>query len=451
MNEKKLLSLPSKAVVLYMLFTVFLLIFGPIKWKIPSYPKLLFFLTLYVGAFAFGYSYQRRKRMGILSQQKLACLCNPTNSHFGFLKTLPFKYVRLIFCVSCAFSIVRGLIVIKHLASVVNISALLNFDIASAYFERLEAASWGTWYILALNLMYVLELFWYILGILYYKRMKLRYKILFFITAIVNIIYNFMAGEMIGWGVYIFRLIPILLISIYSIRYSARDKTVEQKRTRIQQKKILYIMIALIIVFLMLFSLMQESRSDYLGYDELSYDERGTITMFIAEEQPWLIFNSIIYPMDFYITQGYCAMAHALELPPKFTYGIGHSRDLARYLRNYFGVDLTADTYPQRLEDAYGWDNGMFWPSAFTWFASDWTFWGIPILMFLFGMFLCNVWFATLFENSIIAVTLFSWLWVGIFFISANNQLFQSFEVCMGTISLIVLYTFRKALPKLVL
>lgn len=434
-----------------MLFTVFLLVFGPIKWKIPSYPKLIIVLLIYIGAFALGYAYQQHKWLARFRKEGIEPPCDPYAPTFGFLKELPFKSVRLAFLVSCAFSILRGSIVINRLAQVVNIEALLNFDIATAYFERLEAAPWGTWYILLLNMLYVLELFWYILGILYYKRMNLLYKVLFYITLAVNIVYNFLAGEMIRWGIYIFRLIPFLLLTMYTIKHSTKEKTAQEMKRVRQNKRMLRVVVILVIVFLLFFSFMQESRSDYMGYEELSYGERTEIAAFIEEERPWPILNDIIYPMDFYITHGYCAMAYAMELPPKFTFGIGHSRDLVRYLLNYTGINLTRDIYPQRLEDAYGWDNGMFWPSAFTWFASDWTFWGIPVLMFLFGMFLCNVWCAALFEKSITAITLFSWLWVGIFFISANNQLFQSFQTCMGTIVLIILYALRKTLPRFVI
>ena len=442
MREKKLLSYPLTTTVVYLLATVFLFVFGPIKWSVPSYPKVVIVLLIYILAFALGYLYRRNKILFRSNSTQLQELCDPDQKTFGILGGLDQRYIVFIFTVSCLYSIVRCGIFLVHFYGGINFSALFQMNLTEAYFDRLQSEVAGTWYILLLSLTHLLDTFWYILGILYFKKFHLGYKLLFLAALLMNVLLTANSGTMIDWAVFVFKLIPFFFIARYKSKYSS---SAQQKK---KNKRVGVVILVLAIAFVILFTTIQESRYQHLTGEELSY-ENDDLVYFIDEVKPWPILNSIVYPVDFYITHGYCGMAHALELPAEFTYGIGFSRDFAKNVKAYTGLDVSQKTYPQRLEDATGWDNGMYWPSAYTWFASDWTFWGIPLLMFLFGIFLCNVWYSALFENSIIATTLFSWLWIGIIFIPANNQLFQSFQMFMATVCLLVLYLFRKFLPKI--
>lgn len=444
MRERKLLSYPMKTTVIYLLFTILLFVFGPIKWNIPSYTKLVVTLLIYIASFAMGYRYQMQKKLHS-KEFPIEELSNPDSENFGFLKSVPFEKLSLIFVVSCAYSIIRNAIYTLHFYGSIDFTALLNIDLAGAYQGRLESAVQGRWYILILNYLYVFDLFWYIIGILYYKKMSGKYKLLFFATIAFNALYTVMGGTLISWAVFIFKLVPFFFLERY------KSKTSTKRKDKKKSKRRTLLIIVLCLAFLMLFSYVQEARLKQFGLDadDFTYDS-GTIAPFIDKEVDLPILNTAIKFMNFYLVHGYCGMAYAMELPPEFTYGIGFSRDLARNVNAFFGFDVSGFTYPQRVSDAYGWDNGFCWPSAFTWFASDWSFYGLPIFMFLFGMFLCNVWYSALYEKSIISVVLSSWLWVGIIFLPANNQLFQSFNMFMATTALLVLYLFRKQLPKIV-
>ena len=428
--------------VIYLLFTILLFAIGPIRWNIPSYPKLISVLLVYICFFAFGYVFQARKKMSnksFMANERL----NPDSDRCGFLADTFTSSISLVFTISCIYSIIRCSVLMIHLYGSIDFSMLFSFDLGESYFERLHSSVQGRWYVLALNLINVLDVFWYVLGIIYYKRLPIHYKLLLYVTILFNVLYNLMGGTMISWAIYIFRLIPFLFLESYRSSYST-----DRKKKRKSKKRILLIAIC-VLLFIALFSVAQTSRSEYMGQGaDVSYDDMVKLDGFIKEEKELPILGKAISAVDFYITNGYCGMAYALELPPEFTFGIGFSRDFASTVRQYTGFDVSSKIYPQRLENYCGWDNGQYWPSAFTWFASDWTFYGIPVLMFLFGMFLCNVWYSTLTENSIVSTTLFSWLWIGIIFIPANNQLFQSFSMFMATVVLMLLYLLRKSLPR---
>lgn len=441
MNRNKLLSYPMKTTVLYLLFTIVLFVYGPIRWNVPSHTKLVAFFLVYIVSFAAGYCFQMyRKKLadnGIMEE-----LSNPGHPSFGLLGGTDVRCITFVFTMSCVYSILKHAVLMIHMFGSINFSALLNMNLATAYFDRISSNVQGTWYVQLINFTSVLDAFWYILGILYFKKLKLSYKFLFFVTLLFNGIYNAMGGTMISWGVFVFKLIPLFFVAFYK---SKNAKSLKVKR---KSRAITILVIIVCLMFVFLFSSVQESRSEYMG-KKLEYDV-GALGRFIEEERDVPVVGSALKAVDFYLTNGYCGMAYGLELPPKFTYGIGFSRDFAKLINQTFNFDVSEITYPQRIEDAYGWLNGRHWPSAFTWFASDWTFYGIPVLMFLFGVFLCNVWYCALYENSIVAVALSSWLWVGIIFIPANNQLFQSLSSFMITVCLMLLYMFRKILPRIV-
>jgi len=430
-----------KTTVIYLLFTIVLFVYGPIKWKVPTYNKLVIFLLVYIASFVLGYCFQlhRKKRS---NQELINTLSDPDSPCFGLLAKTDVKHIAFIFALSSVYSIFRNIILTVHYYGSLDFSAFLNIDLAATYFDRLGSDVQGTWYIQLLNYTSVLDAFWFILGILYFKRFKVSYKCLFFAAIVFSSLYNVMSGTMISWAILVFRLIPVFFIGLYKAKHS---KKIQTKR---KSRKIIILIILVCVIFVFLFSSVQESRYEYMD-KELEYNE-GTLGRFIEEERDIPVIGTVLRSVDIYIVNGYCGMAYGLELEPKFTYGIGFSRDFARLINQNFGFDVSDYTYPQRIEDEYGWLNGRYWPSAFTWFASDWTFYGIPILMFIFGAFLCNVWYSALYENSIVATALSSWLWIGIIFLPANNQLFQSLSSFMTTVCLIILYQMRKILPRIV-
>ena len=440
MSNSKIIMYPCRITILYLLGTLFLFFLGPIKWIIPSPVIFILVNTIYILSFYLGYKLQASKKKYDLTY---------TSCNLREYDDLKFNAntVFPLLIISCSFMIVRDLINYIHYFRGEGIMDLIfqafSQTLGESYFSRLGSSLTGTWYIFLLNLFNVLGVFWFPLGVIFFKKLPVSMRILLIITFTVDMSYSLLGGAMIGIGIYIFRLMPIFIF--FRIRSKARSDVQNHKKKRIDR-----IVVCLAIVFLLFFSYAQESRYKTMGYDGVTY-ETGNLRMFISEEEDWPVGGTLIKSVQFYITHGYVGMAYAMKIPAKWTYGIGFSRDLDRTLSQYTGYSVANDIYPARLDHVTRWTNGLYWPTAYTWFASDWTFWGIPILMYLFGIFFAKVWKAVLYEKTVIPYVLFGWLWIGIFFIPCNNQLFQSFEMFMGTVSLMILFQFRKSLPRMVL
>ena len=125
MNEKKLLAYPMKATVIYLLFTIVLFVFGPIRWNIPSYPKLVIFLLIYIAFFAFGYKFQLEKKLK-LNSQLIGELSDPHHPSFGILGGTNVKTITLTFVISCFYYIIRHRILMIHMFGSVDFTTLFT-------------------------------------------------------------------------------------------------------------------------------------------------------------------------------------------------------------------------------------------------------------------------------------------------------------------------------------
>ena len=128
-----------------------------------------------------------------------------------------------------------------------------------------------------------------------------------------------------------------------------------------------------------------------------------------------------------YISQGYygCSLALKEDFVP--TYGLGFSKFLSWLIGDLvLENDFQKHTYPRRVSDKTLWDADIVWSSIYPWFASDVTFLGTYIIIFLIGKLLAKSWISTITESDPWAITIFSLLCIMLFYFSANNQIFQT-------------------------
>ena len=88
--------------------------------------------------------------------------------------------------------------------------------------------------------------------------------------------------------------------------------------------------------------------------------------------------------------------------------------------------------------------DGIYWPTAFTWFASSVSFWGLPLLMFIFGWVLASVQSRFMFRKDIYSLTLLSQLFIMGVYLPANAQIFQARASLFGIILVVTLYIFTR-------
>lgn len=133
-----------------------------------------------------------------------------------------------------------------------------------------------------------------------------------------------------------------------------------------------------------------------------------------------------------YITQGYygCSLALKEDFVP--TYGIGNSRFLSWLIGDLvFKKAVSNNTYPKRVSDKTNWDVNITWSSIYPWFASDFTFLGTYVIVFLIGYLLAKSWIGMFYYSDPWAIVIFSLLCIMLFYFCANNQIFQTGTTCV--------------------
>jgi hypothetical protein len=183
-----------------------------------------------------------------------------------------------------------------------------------------------------------------------------------------------------------------------------------------------------ILLFIAFFIFNQLSRTQ--AYEIESFRVNS---FFTVDNQSWIykIFGDTIgdgvVALILYLSHGYQGLGLCLKLPYEWTHGYGSSMALSSYLHQYFGLpDLINRTYPLRMEFHYGWPGLMFWPTAFSWWASDISFTGVVILMFFIGRFFCICFKEAYLYNNPISITLTAYLSILLIYLPLNNQLFQT-------------------------
>jgi hypothetical protein len=203
-------------------------------------------------------------------------------------------------------------------------------------------------------------------------------------------------------------------------------------RLKLSRKKIVRIGAASLLSFLL-----------FLGYFGLAVSSREGSPVaegyFLSahtrvDEDNFLIRNlprapaAALIGLDIYLTQGYYALSLSLQEPFVPMYGVGNSMFLYRQAARITGdAGITERPYPVRIEK-YGWDAQGLWSSIYPWIASDVSFLGAILVVFLIGRLLAQSWLDTLRGDNPLAVVMFSIFVIMLFYFPANNQMLQSGE-----------------------
>jgi hypothetical protein len=151
--------------------------------------------------------------------------------------------------------------------------------------------------------------------------------------------------------------------------------------------------------------------------------------------------QAIILGLSFNQTHGYYALALSLEKPFESAWGVGHSYFLQQMERRFTGrSDLGSRSYPARLEAENGWSYTEFWHTTYTWFASDVSFPGTWVLMFLLGYLLATSWRDSLRGDNPWAMGMLVTLVTVLYYLPTNNIVFGFAEGLASFWGLLVLW-----------
>ncbi len=388
---KKAILLPLKFSLLIMFGSIFIYIFGPIRWikntDIIGYMTVGLILIYFI---AFGLGYLLRighKEKIIVNETKI--LLNETK----VLNMLKYTiYINFILTVLLA-------LIYTNATSVPELfNKMINGLISSsdAYYTK-DATSRSGSIVVWISLIYSPWMYiTKVCGLCLFKELSLRQKIVYVMSVFAEI----MRWLAIGTNKGLFDIVILFLFAYLYLQMKLfyNNNYYEIRKMKKTVHKIFITSSVLILGFFSFFSMAISSR---VG---------GNYNQNYFQKLPYKLipinFRFLIEKVDDYLTQGYAYFTEIIRhCNFKWTFGVGNSRFLMSIVDSIFGIDLTSRTYPYQLE-AYGIDPLACWHTAYAWFASDFTFIGVAVFMFLVGYYMCGLVKDVIKKNDFIAITL---------------------------------------------
>lgn len=200
-------------------------------------------------------------------------------------------------------------------------------------------------------------------------------------------------------------------------------------------------------LFISFFADGQRLREGNVGEGGVVYD--GTEVISAREYGSWQPFQGdaqIAYEsLSRYLTSGYYGLSLGMRVDSPSTFGFGNSLFLARNADLLSGGDyFTTKSVPGEMERVFGWGQFRMWHSIYAWLASDVGFLGALVAIGAFAYFLGLCWGISIISFDHRWLCLLSLMLTMFYYISANNQIFQSAETCIGFFVLIIMLRQRK-------
>jgi hypothetical protein len=390
----------------YLLFTLLILVFGPVKFNLHSKYEFWLLILFYHIFLILGYV------IGITLNK----------SNIIINKTFSLKYFLVLFF----FGIISILVSYKNL---MNSDSLIPFNFfndlirgfnepAEVYVERMsEVVYEGAGKSRLLNVFFIFFAFSKLLFIFYsvwfWKFLNSPLKVLTFLYCFFYISPSISAGVNSILFLFIFFIFSSFLV-VYFLFH--REKL----------KKLLFKLSFLFLIPILSFGNIMSTRGGSFDYF-VNSSSIGDISVDVNDvDYTSLNFiNSIYYAsvwIDFYLVQGYYGFSLILDKEFKWTYGFGNSVFLQRQFNLLTGIDVSSLTYQRRNDNIWG-ENSM-WHSFYGQFANDFSPYGLVFLMFLLGMFLAIIWKSVIIRNSFFGAALLPMFIIMFIFFPANNQVF---------------------------
>lgn len=390
MKNNKIIYLPLKVSLVFIIFSELLVFIGPVDFKIQNQSLLITYLLIVNIAFYWGYKHGVKH-------------FRPSSSHIG-LQTIEFL-------------IVFGLVL--HFVRLVEMWQThgLSFSLENIVFALLRPADVYSSKALEPSethsiTPYLSPITWASIpfGVYKWKQLSGFFKTLVVVTIIIEVFSWLGIGTRKG----LFDVILIILFVI-ALRYS--DISSETKK---MSKKYIIAVIVLSAAFVFYFVYSNMARYGY-GINEMdSFVYHFDIRPFYEKKCPaWLL--TLLYNIDCYLCQGYYSLSLGLSIgiiSPTF---LGMSW-FTMLIANKFGYDPMPGTYLTLLEQQYGIDPKVNWHTIYLWLANDFTFIGVPILIFFIGYFFAKTWCDCVHGKNDCAIPIFTLFLIMVFYFFANNQ-----------------------------
>ncbi|MBI4727341.1 hypothetical protein HY768_09025 [candidate division TA06 bacterium] len=257
----------------------------------------------------------------------------------------------------------------------------------------------------------------FVLGTYYWARLRVVYKILLaslFATAILSSIGASVRSTIIITGLY---------------AAAAFGAAYQNKIIHVTSRAKLMLVVVLVcatVVFFKYFAFLTENRQQ--GDNRL----RNPLTNEMpAQDHPMYkilpeAWHNTYTIAAFYISHSYYRLAQALNMPfIGIGWGASNSAFLVRNIVRLTGwTEFENYSYGMRLDRMTGYgDFGLAWSTIYTWIASDVTFPGSVLIIFMIGYFFARAWTGVLEQRGPLSVMAFACFVIIVFSFPMNNPL----------------------------
>lgn len=395
----KISRLPFFIILSFNLFTLLMYVISPYFYDSGNFATSVIFVSINLLALSFGYLYGERLAI----------------KRFPYAKIKSYKQRDYIFLVLTIFYCLTFLIKYAYLLKfqVFDVSGMIAhlmigvFNPKLGYLLSVDDTRQAT---VAWSLYFFTNIFngiYFIVGFIYWKRLTLAFKLVFIFFLIVEIFYWVGRGTNFG-------IISLIIIFIFA-------NLVENKG---QIGVLSYIKYILLFLFCLLsFSIIMYSRSEgavndiqVFAFSFIQVDEKSFLFNLIPDS-----LHTTMLTIFFYLVQGYYNTSLAFDLDFNTSWMGGWNSSI-QSLYSTFGFDFNSNTYIQRLEQ-FGIDPRVNWHSAYTWYANDFSFYGVPLVMYIIGSLIGFSWVrSVLFSHDLLSKIIFIILSSSSMLLFANNN-----------------------------
>jgi len=392
-NRGKAAMIPLKWSLTIMFFTLFVYLFGPIRWisewNVHEVITMCLLLSYFV-SFAMGYLLRCRN---IKKEDSLDHIHPDDSLYEKWAKLLRITiYLNLILTVANAFLYVG----VKSLPDLLS-QMLRGITSPSTVYYGKDASSRSGSIIVWISLFYSpLMYITQFLSIYLFNKLKVHQRVIVVITFVVEIARWLSVGTNKG----LFDIV-ILFLANYLVR-KVRYSSSFGERTKNNRRRIRRMTAIVLIAIVAFFTFFGTAISSRVGgvYSEENYQSFPYNLIPVG-------LRFFIDKFDSYLVQGYDNLEKIIEnCSFKWTFGAGNSRFLFGIADRVLGTNITERTYPYQLQQ-FGVNPLNSWHSAYSWFASDLTFVGVVLLMFIAGYFFASLTARIVEKNDPISMTLF--------------------------------------------
>ena len=411
---------PLKFLLVYLIITFLVALFGPIIYfGFPVFRVTLFMLVTMV-VMAFGYI------NGVRLPIKMAKAGTKADRRF----------VIYLFRIS----LVTALLTLLFSVGASTWAGTFNIDvnaIGTTYLDGYEgyernSGTYGvTFFIYSISLPFTfIAMIW---GMYYFKSLTKVEKFLVVFLLVGSLIFYVLgSGKQKQLGDTV-----IYLVAILGLHLGVKNKAIQARTV------IIVIFGGFVSLFTFMFILSQ--RYAAIAVDAFNYNQKSLRSISINVDHPiFMIFGP---DMGFsmaaflgYLSQGYYGLGLAMTVDHSWTYFLGFSYSLSVISNRLFGLEwVWNDSLVHQTGLQRGWGESK-WHTVFTHFATDFTFPGTIILFGFIAYLYARVWMSAIRYQNPFAILMFAMLTLGAFFIPANNQLLHSPGNLFTVIVITILY-----------